>query len=463
MGRQMQGGEAVNSRALMVVEGQPPFYSKGVDHLLAPRAEREPLMRTIAHLVKPVRVWVNPDHTVETALILLRGHGLSGLLVMEGAEVRGVVEAPQLLGARLEQPVRDLLQTEIPVLSPDTPLKVAAEWFMQHHRTVLPVAQEGHLVGLLTVFDLLPEIGRSYDPMTGLPWSDFLREWSIEQLAAGREITVIFFDLDNFGMFNKRYGHLVGDEVLRRVAQIMKEEIDPDTEVVCRWGGDEFAIATLRRREEAGLLAHHISRQIAAIQLPDVDTPVMVSYGYQGGKRTREREQVHYAATVDNLINLASQECLLMKGAQGRAQGAQLALPMQAVTESRPAERRIRIQTVSYEREGRRARARVYLQMDSTPLSGTAEGEANLPRLVAEATLNALRRALPTPIAITLLSITETTIDTGYTIVSAVLLWESEGVQQELVGSAFLREDAPRSVAAAVLDALNRPIAHVLR
>jgi len=453
----------VNSRALAVVEGQSPFHSKGVNHLTAPRTEREPPMRTIAHLVRPVRVWVNPEHTVETALILLRGHGLSGLPVIEGGEVRGVVEATHLLGARLDQPVQSIMQTEILVLSPETPLKVAAEWFTQHRQTILPVSQEGQLVGLLSVFDLLPEIGRSYDPMTGLPWSDRLREWSIEQLAAGREITILFFDLDNFGLFNKRYGHLVGDEVLRRVAQVLLAETDPESEVVCRWGGDEFAIATLRRREEAGLLAHHISRQIAAIQLPDVDMPITVSYGYQGGKRTREREHVHYAATVDNLINLASQECLLMKGAQGRATGTQLALPMQMVPEARPAERRIRIQTVSYEREGRRARARVYLQVEGVPLSGAAEGEANLNRLVAEATLNALRRLLPADLTITLLDLAETTVDSDHTIVSAMLLWESSEARQELVGSAFLREDAPRSVAAAVLDALNRPIASILR
>ena len=453
----------MNSRALMVVEGQIPFQDKGVCHPSAPRTEREPLMRTIAHLIKPVRVWVNPEHTVETALILLRGHGLSGLPVVEGSTICGLVEAQHLLGARLDQPVRAVMSTDILVLSPETPLKTAAEWFIHHRHTVLPVAQEGQLIGLLSVFDLLPEIGRSYDPMTGLPWSDFLREWSIEQLASGREITILFFDLDNFGMFNKRYGHLVGDEVLRRVAQVMLTETNPEMEVVCRWGGDEFAIATLRRREEAGLLAHHISRQVANIQLPEVEMPITVSYGYQGGKRTREREQVHYAATVDNLINLASRECLMMKGTLGRPQGAQLALPMQAVTELPPAEKRVRIQSVSYEREGRRARARVYLQVNSTTLGGNAEGEANLPRLVAEATLDALRPLLPPALNLSVINLNEASLDAERTVISVVLLWESEERRQELVGSAFLREDAPRSVASAVLDALNRPLTQLLR
>ncbi len=452
----------MDSRALRVVEGLLPFSGKGVNHRAMPRPARELLMRTIAHLIKPARVWVNPDHTVETALILLRGHGLSGLPVIEGGEIRGMLELQQLLGAPPDQPVKTLMQTDIPVLSPATPLKTAAEWFNQHRQTTLPVAQEGQLIGLLTVYDLLPEIGRSHDPMTGLPWSDFLREWSIEQLAQGREISIIFFDLDNFGMFNKRYGHLVGDEVLRRVAQVLQAETDPETEVVCRWGGDEFAIATLRRREEAGLLAHHISRQITAIELPDVDTPITASYGYQGGKRTREREQVHYAATVDNLINLASQECLMMKASQAQAQGAQLALPIQAVVETRPPERRVRIQSVSYEREGRRAQARVYLQIDGMPLSGSAEGEPNPLRLVAEATLNALRTRLPAAVSITLLSITQATVDEGRTIINAVLLWESDETRQELVGSTLVRDDVPRSAAAAVLDALNRPLAQLL-
>ncbi|MCS6923128.1 MAG: GGDEF domain-containing protein, partial [Fimbriimonadales bacterium] len=311
--------------------------------------------------------------------------------------------------------------------------------------------------------DLLSEIGRSFDPMTGLPWSDYLREWSIERLAEGNEITIIFFDLDNFGVFNKRYGHLVGDEVLRRVAQILQNEIDPETDVVCRWGGDEFAIATLRRRDEAGLLAHHLSRQIAAIQIPEVDIPITVSYGYQGGKRTREREQVHYAATVDNLVNLASQECMMMKGIATRAmQGGQLTLPIQAVIEAPPSERRIKIQSVSYEREGRRARARVYLQAENRVLEGASEGEANSQRLIAEATLNALKPLTPPSVQIHLLQVSETTGETGHAIINIVVLWENGETRQELVGSALLREDSARAVAAAVLDALNRPLGRML-
>jgi diguanylate cyclase (GGDEF)-like protein len=409
-------------------------------------------------------VWVNQDHTVETALMLMRGHRLSGLPVYEGGQVLGVLEAEQLLGVAPDKTVREVMTTELLVATPQTPLRVVAEWLQRHRQTVLPVVEDERLVGIITVYDLLSEIGRSYDPMTGLPWSDYLREWSIERLAEGKEITILFFDLDNFGVFNKRYGHLIGDEVLRRVAQLLLSEIDPQTEVVCRWGGDEFAIATLRRREEAGLLAHHLSRQIANIHIPEVDIPIAVSYGYQGGKRTREREQVHYAATVDNLVNLASQECMMMKGVASRAlQGGQLALPIHAVVETAPpSERRIKIQSVSYEREGRQAKARVYLQAENRVLEGASEGGAQPQRLIAEATLNALKPLTSPNVQMSLLQVIESTGEAGHAIISVIILWENGETRQDLVGSALLREDANRAVVAAVLDALNRPLGRML-
>ncbi len=444
---------------VLVTEEVAHLGANGAGHS---RGRLDDLVRTIEHLVKPIRVWVNPEHTVQTALILMRGHQISGIPVYDGQQVLGVVESSQILGVDLEAPIHTIMRTDIPNFSPKSPLMTVADWFANHQCTLLPIVEEGKLVGMISVFDLLTEIGRSYDPMTGLPWSDYLREWSIEQLAEGKEVTILFFDLDNFGLFNKRYGHLVGDEVLRRVAQVIREELNPETDVVCRWGGDEFAVSTLRRREEAGLLAHQISRQISSIRLPEVDQPISVSYGYQGGKRTREREQVHFAATVDNLINLASQECLLMKGMGTARGGAQLTLPMQAAVEPRPPEKRIRIQSVSYEREGKRARARVYLQYENRMLEGQAEGEAKMQPLVAESVLNALAPILPNTVRLSILEVNESVGETGQAVVFVILIWENGEARQELVGSALLKEDAPRAVVSATLDALNRPLARVL-
>jgi hypothetical protein len=154
----------------------------------------------------------------------------------------------------------------------------------------------------------------------------------------------------------------------------------------------------------------------------------------------------------------------MMKGLTPRAaQGGQLALPIQAVVETpAPTERRIKIQSVSYEREGRRAKARVYLQAENRVLEGTAEGEAQPHRLVAEATLNALKPLTPASVNIALLQVEETQGEAGRAIVNVVVLWENGETRQELVGSALMRDDPYRAVAAAVLDALNRPLGRML-
>ncbi len=54
-------------------------------------------------------------------------------------------------------------------------------------------------------------------------------------------IAFIRFDIDNFSNFNNKYGHDVGDEVLIKIAEILKENSRP-TDYVIRFGGEEFDV-----------------------------------------------------------------------------------------------------------------------------------------------------------------------------------------------------------------------------
>lgn len=83
------------------------------------------------------------------------------------------------------------------------------------------------------------------DSLTELYNHRFLRDDLRRQLQQARRYdraaSFILFDLDHFKRVNDRHGHLKGDEVLRELARLMKEETrDPD--VVCRYGGEEFGI-----------------------------------------------------------------------------------------------------------------------------------------------------------------------------------------------------------------------------
>ena len=57
----------------------------------------------------------------------------------------------------------------------------------------------------------------------------------------GGTFSIIFFDLDRFKVINDEYGHLVGDEVLKEVAQIV-ENANRSADIFARYGGEEFII-----------------------------------------------------------------------------------------------------------------------------------------------------------------------------------------------------------------------------
>ena len=54
-------------------------------------------------------------------------------------------------------------------------------------------------------------------------------------------VTLLLFDIDDFKKYNDRFGHGVGDEILRQVAALMKR-CTRDHDLVARIGGDEFAV-----------------------------------------------------------------------------------------------------------------------------------------------------------------------------------------------------------------------------
>jgi two-component system cell cycle response regulator len=116
------------------------------------------------------------------------------------------------------------------------------------------------------------------DVLTGL----FNRLYGEEQLTAifsqavrkNRSLSVCFCDLNNFKHINDTYGHTCGDEVLKRTASFLKDNLRI-SDVVCRWGGDEFLLIF---PETSGAEAHVI---LSRLQKKFKDTFFMLAPPFQ--------------------------------------------------------------------------------------------------------------------------------------------------------------------------------------
>ena len=109
------------------------------------------------------------------------------------------------------------------------------------------------------------------DPLTGLGNRKFF-DRSIDvavqnALADGEPLSLLMFDIDHFKSFNDSYGHLTGDQVLRLVAQSLKQTIKGQ-DITARYGGEEFAVVLPKTAlRQALTVADHIRRAVMSKEL----------------------------------------------------------------------------------------------------------------------------------------------------------------------------------------------------
>ena len=135
------------------------------------------------------------------------------------------------------------------------------------------VQEVKHLLGQLEEqlrTDALTAVGnrRHFDAMVQHEWNRALR--------SQEPLSLLLLDVDHFKRYNDTYGHLQGDRCLQLVAQTLQQVVRRRTDVVCRIGGEEFAVLLPATAiTEASEVAEGILHAIDQLALPHASSPVV--------------------------------------------------------------------------------------------------------------------------------------------------------------------------------------------
>ncbi|HHW47241.1 MAG TPA: diguanylate cyclase [Clostridiaceae bacterium] len=124
---------------------------------------------------------------------------------------------------------------------------------------------------------------------------------------SGKEFSIILLDIDHFKSINDRFGHNVGDLVLKSLVEVIKGRISK-IDILARWGGEEFVILLPDMSVKgAAFLAEELQRLIRQMDIPNIGR-VAASFGvaaYCPGD------------SIDTLINKADNMMYEAKAAGG--------------------------------------------------------------------------------------------------------------------------------------------------
>ena len=109
------------------------------------------------------------------------------------------------------------------------------------------------------------------DPLTTLANRKFfdlaIEKAMTEAAKAGEPLSLLMTDIDHFKKFNDTFGHLTGDQVLRLVAQAVKQNVKGQ-DVAARYGGEEFVVVLPRTGLAQALkVGEHIRRAVMGKEL----------------------------------------------------------------------------------------------------------------------------------------------------------------------------------------------------
>ena len=149
------------------------------------------------------------------------------------------------------------------------------------------------------------------DPMTGLMNRKALNEYMVELASCADkepiDVTVLMLDVDYFKSFNDTYGHLEGDQVLIRVAEVLYSMSQEYDFFAARYGGEEFTIVLTEASEQhVQSICEEIVERVDQLKIPheksEVANHVTVSIGGYGQIATNRTMILHMLEQADRAL-----------------------------------------------------------------------------------------------------------------------------------------------------------------
>lgn len=195
-------------------------------------------------------------------------------LLMLGASIETVLLA-MVLAINYDQQRRTLFEAQAQSLDQERQLREAQEQAQEE----LEYKVQERTLELEIALRELSETNReleernTLDALTGIRNRRYFdRKYQAEVRRSRREqscLTVAMIDIDHFKQLNDTYGHLVGDECIRAVAEVLRAQLRRPADDVCRYGGEEFAMLMPNTDiEGACMLLESIREKLQGMAIP---------------------------------------------------------------------------------------------------------------------------------------------------------------------------------------------------
>lgn len=222
------------------------------------------------------------ENTISELIELMSQKGVGSIVVVNNEKIPVQIltlrDIPKVFSVNLTtNKIKELLyelgknEENLITIRPNQNLIIAMDLMNKNNISHLPVVNKANqLVGILSMRDLLkyfPGIVFT-DPLTHVNnrmYLDIIRT-KIEKNKV--KLGILMIDIDNFKSINDKYGHTVGDLVLKEIAKAIKFSVKSYDEVI-RYGGEEFVVILYRCDEKSlPIIGERLRNQIKNIKFP---------------------------------------------------------------------------------------------------------------------------------------------------------------------------------------------------